>query len=83
MVLDNDGNFIIADNGNHCIRRIDVRTEMVTTLVGIAGKPGYQDGNPDDAMFRNPWGLCIDRRGDGTIYIADRSNRCIRKLTIE
>jgi len=83
MVIDNDGNFIVADAGNHCIRKIDVKTKMVTTVVGIAGKSGYQDGNPDDALFNNPWGVCIDRRGDGTIYVADRDNRCIRKLTIE
>jgi len=82
LVLDDFGNFIIADNGNHCIRKIDIKTGIVSTVVGIPGKAGYQDGNPDNALFRNPWGLCIDRR-DGSIYIADRGNHCIRKLTIE
>lgn len=82
MVLDIEGNLIVADNGNHCIRMISPTDSIVSTLVGIAGKAGYLDGNPDDALFENPWGLAVDRR-DGAIYIADRGNQCIRKLTIE
>lgn len=81
MVLDNDGNLIIADVNNHCIRQISPEG-IVSTIVGIAGKSGYQDGNSDDALFNAPWGLCIDRN-DGSIYIADRGNKCIRKLTRE
>ena len=85
MVVDNDGNLIIADRYNHCIRMINVRTGMVSTLVGIAGKKGYQDGNPDDALFNGPMGLCIIRSGEneGAIYIADTDNKCIRKLVFE
>ncbi|MDR1666997.1 MAG: IPT/TIG domain-containing protein [Bacteroidales bacterium] len=81
MVLDNEGNLVIAEQGNHCIRQISPEG-IVTTIVGIAGKADLRDGNPDDAMFNAPWGLAIDRR-DGTIYIADRGNKCIRKLTIQ
>ncbi|MDR0699391.1 MAG: IPT/TIG domain-containing protein [Tannerella sp.] len=81
MVLDNEGNLIIAEQGNHCIRKISPQG-VVSTVIGIAGKTGNQDGSPEDATFNAPWGLCIDRR-DGSIYIADRGNRCIRKLTIE
>ncbi|MDR1153966.1 MAG: IPT/TIG domain-containing protein [Bacteroidales bacterium] len=82
MVLDSDGNLVVADRDNHCIRKIDLHTGLVSTLAGIAGKAGFVDGNPDDALFRQPWGLCIDRR-DGAMYVADTGNRCIRKLTIE
>ncbi|MDR0574006.1 MAG: IPT/TIG domain-containing protein [Tannerella sp.] len=81
MVLDNDGNLIVADVNNHCIRQISPEG-IVTTIVGIAGKSGYQDGNSEDALFNSPWGLCIDRN-DGSVYIADRGNKCIRKLTRE
>jgi hypothetical protein len=80
MILDINNNLVIADQNNHCIRRITPEGN-VETVVGIAGKSGYQDGNPDDALFNQPWGLAIDN--DYTIYVADYANQCIRKLTIE
>jgi len=80
IVLDINNNLVIADAGNHCIRRI-TPDGMVETVVGVPGKKGYQDGNPEDALFDNPWGLAIDK--DYTIYVADTGNHCIRKLTIE
>jgi hypothetical protein len=80
MILDADNNLVIADVNNHCIRKISPEG-VVTTVVGIAGKAGYQDGSPEDALFNSPWGLAIDK--DYTVYVADRGNQCIRKLTIE
>lgn len=80
MVLDVNNDLVIADQNNHCIRRITSKG-MVETVVGIPGKAGYQDGNPEDALFDQPWGLAIDK--DYTIYVADVNNQCIRKLTIE
>jgi len=80
FVLDRDGNLILADTNNHCIRKISPEGD-VSTLIGIPTKKGYQDGNPEDAMFDTPRGLCID--SEGGIYIADTWNQCIRKLSIE
>jgi len=80
MVIDINNNLVIADVNNHCIRRV-TSDGMVETVVGIPGKAGYKDGNPEDALFNSPWGLAIDK--DYTIYVADRGNQCIRKLTIQ
>ncbi|MEN6324403.1 MAG: IPT/TIG domain-containing protein [Proteiniphilum sp.] len=80
MILDVNNNLVIADAGNHCIRRITPEGN-VETVVGVPGKAGYMDGNPEDALFNNPWGLAIGK--DYTIYVADRGNKCIRKLTIQ
>ncbi len=80
MVFDEEGAIVLADENNHCIRKI-TPDGMVTTIVGIGGKAGYQDGNPDDALFYNPRGVCIDK--DYNIYIADYNNNCIRRLAIE
>ena len=80
MILDVNNNLVVADQNNHCIRRITPEG-MVETVIGIPGKAGYQDGNPEDALFNQPWGLAIDK--DYTIYVADYNNQCIRKLTIE
>lgn len=80
MILDVNNNLVIADANNHCIRRITPEG-FVETVVGVPGKSGYMDGNPEDALFNDPWGLAIDN--EYTIYVADRGNNCIRKLTIQ
>lgn len=38
-----DGTIFIADTYNHCIRYIRRGCDLVETLVGIPGKPGYID----------------------------------------
>lgn len=80
ICFDKDGNLYIADRGNHIIRKVDTNG-MVSTVIGIPGVSGYVDGNPDFAMFNNPWGVAID--DDGIIYIGDANNDCLRKLSIE
>jgi hypothetical protein len=80
LVFDVNNNIVLADAGNHCIRQITPEGR-VSTLIGIAGKAGYQDGNPDDALFNYPKGVAIDK--DYNIYIADYNNNCIRKLAVE
>lgn len=79
ICFDPDGIMYIADSGNHCIRKID-RNGIVSTVIGIPGRKGYVDGVPDDALFDTPTGVAVD--DEGTIYIADQKNRCVRKLAI-
>jgi hypothetical protein len=80
MVFDENLNLIFSDPENHCIRQI-TPDGIVSTLIGIPQKAGYQDGNPEDALFNNPSGVCIDK--DYNIYIADSNNNCIRKLVVQ
>jgi hypothetical protein len=82
IYFDPDGNLYIADGGNHCIRKI--RTDnYVETVVGIPGEKGtYADnGGKDEAKFNEPRGVGVGR--DGTVYVADWGNKCIRKLAQE
>lgn len=80
ICFDKDGNLYIADRGNQCIRKMNPEG-IVTTVIGLPGIKGYVDGAPDVAQFNDPFGVAID--DDGTIYIADYENKCIRKLAIE
>jgi hypothetical protein len=80
FVFDDNLNLIFADQGNHCIRQI-TPDGIVSTIIGRPTQSGYVDGNPDDAKFNEPIGMCIDK--DYNIYIADSKNNCIRKLVVE
>ena len=80
LILDEDDNLYIADTENHVIRKVTPQGQ-VSTVIGQAGVAGYQDGDPDVALFNKPYGVCINK--EGIIYIGDHENQCIRRLAIE
>lgn len=80
LILDENDDMYIADTNNHVIRKVSPDGK-VSTVIGQAGKSGYQDGSPDVALFNRPFGVCINK--EGIIYIADYENQCIRRLAIE
>ena len=67
----------VADQDNHRIRKITT-SGVVSTLAG-SGTPGYTDGTGTSAKFYSPTGVAVD--GAGNVYVADRSNHRIRKIT--
>jgi sugar lactone lactonase YvrE len=75
---DANGNIFVADSENHTIRKISPLGE-VTTLAGLAGMAGTNDGCGAKARFYLPSGLCVD--GDGNVFVADSGNYTIRKIT--
>lgn len=76
IAVDGSGNLYIADHNNHCIRLIKPNGE-VSTLAG-SGK-GFADGSLTQAQFQFPTGITID--DNGLIYVADKSNGRIRKIS--
>lgn len=80
--FDTDGNLFIADAMNHCIRRVDHSTQIMTTIAGT-GVPGYSgDGGPAiHATLNQPYALDIDPQGN--LYVVDRLNCVIRKIDTE
>lgn len=78
-VFDAHGNLYEAEAMNHCIRRVDAATGVITTVAGI-GEEGYSgDGGPAvEAAMNQPYSLDID--ADGNLYIVDRLNAVIRKV---
>ena len=77
--FDAHGNLYFSDTFNHCIRRVDARTGVITTCAGC-GEAGYSgDGGPaGHARFNEPYGIAVDIAGN--IYVADRHNHCVRRI---
>ncbi len=77
IVVDASGNVYVADTNNNRIRKI-TPTGLVTTFAG-SGVKGYADGQGTSAMFKEPCGVALD--ASGNLYVADRLNCRIRKIT--
>lgn len=73
------GNLYITDTGNDAVRRVDLRTHIITTICGD-GSAGYAgDGSKAvSARLNKPGGIAADRRNN--IYINDIANNVIRKI---
>jgi DNA-binding beta-propeller fold protein YncE len=81
IAVDGHGNILLVDTENHCIRRIDAASALVTTVAGT-GQPGADgDGGPATAaMLKRPHGVCVDQAGN--LYIGDSENHRIRFVSI-
>ena len=82
VATDANGNLFIADSGNNVIRRVDVGTNVITTVVGsVPGNAGYSgDGGPaTGATLRQPGGIAVDAAEN--LYISDSDNAVVRKVT--
>jgi sugar lactone lactonase YvrE len=77
VALDAQGNLYVADTDNHCIRKV-TPAGVVSTLAG-RGTSGYLDGPAATAAFNAPTGVAVD--GQGTVYVADNRNNCIRAIS--
>jgi hypothetical protein len=76
IAVDGSGNLYVADRYNHRVRKVSP-AGAVTTLAGSTY--GYTDGTGITAQFREPGGIAVD--GSGNLYIADRNNSLIRKIS--
>jgi len=74
----NDGTLIVADSGNHVIRRIT--DEFVITIAGN-GRAGFNDGREGEVQFNNPRSAIMSP--DGYIYVVDTLNHVIRRIDDE
>lgn len=77
--LDGKGNLYIAEANNHAIRKVDLRSGIISTVAGT-GKKGYagDNGPAVKATFQEPYAVVASPEGD--LYIVDRLNAVIRKV---
>ncbi|MFI5180852.1 MAG: hypothetical protein ACHQPI_05640 [Thermoanaerobaculia bacterium] len=77
VATDSSGNVYAADTVNQTVRMITA-DGTVTTLAGLPGSSGSDDGTGSAARFYNPGAVAVD--GAGNVYVADTGNSTIRKI---
>ncbi|HEY1170146.1 MAG TPA: NHL repeat-containing protein [Verrucomicrobiae bacterium] len=78
LTIAGDGALLVADTGNHILRRVAMNG-AVTTYAGLAGTPGNTNGPLSQARFHSPLGLKRDAAGN--VWVADSGSHTIRKIT--
>ncbi len=81
ITVDVAGNLYIADTNNFRIRKVDVTTGLISTMVGDGNQGFSGDGGAATAAsLDSPTSVVID--GAGNLYIADTGNHRIRKVDV-
>lgn len=82
--FDKAGNLYIVDMVNHAVRRVDAKTQVITTFAGTGGSAGYSgDGGPaEKAQFKQPHSIQFDPSGEH-LYICDIGNNVIRRVEMK
>ncbi len=80
ITIDSSGNLYFSDDDNSRIRRINIASGIISTVVG-SGIRGYagDGGNPLTAQINAPTGVAVDV--SGRIYFSDAGNNVIRMVT--
>ncbi|MDK2123351.1 NHL domain-containing protein [Parachitinimonas caeni] len=80
LAFDRTGNLYVADSYNHRVRKIDMKSGIVTAFAGIQGDGGFSgDGGPAiGAQLANPTAIAFDQTGN--MFIADAANNRIRRV---
>lgn len=79
VTVDDSGNLLISDTGNHRIRQVSP-DGVITTLAGTNGEGFSGDGGPAvAAQLSSPRYTVIG--GDGSVYVADTLNHRVRKVS--
>jgi streptogramin lyase len=82
LVFDSKGDLYFAERDNHVIRKVDMKTSVISTVAGT-GTAGFGgDGGPGaKAQLRQPH--CVFRDRDGTLLICDIGNHRLRRLHLD
>ncbi len=78
IAVDRDGNVVFSDWPGHRIFRI-TPDGVLTTIAGAKNAAGNVDANGTSARLFEPAGIAFDDAG--TLYIAERLNEDVRRMT--
>jgi sugar lactone lactonase YvrE len=78
--FDSKGNLYIDERDNHIVRRVDMKSGLISTVAGTPGKNGYGGdlGLATKALLNQPHGITLD--GSGNLYICDPLNNRVRRV---
>lgn len=79
IAIDRDGSLLVADTGNHSLRRVTLDGN-VTTIAGN-GDDGELDGKSLEASFNQPIAIAVRR--DGAIFVASAAESSVRMLSFD
>ena len=75
-----NGNIVVADSYNNCIRIVTLNGVVTTLAGGSSSSGGSADGTGTSARFSNPRGVAV--LPNGTVVVADTNNHRIRIVTL-
>jgi sugar lactone lactonase YvrE len=82
LCIDRDDNVIIADSGNHLIRKYQPKDGKIVRIAGNGEKGESGKGGPPlDTPLNEPHGVHV--HADGTLYIVDSNNDRVFRLVKE
>ena len=82
LLFDRNGDLYITERDNHVIRKVNMKTGVISTVAGT-GKAGFSGdvGPGTQAQLSQPHCIVLDR--DGTMLICDLANHRIRRLHLD
>jgi hypothetical protein len=75
-----DGALFVTDFAAHTLRRLDLSSGAVATVLGQADFEGALIGGTDDALLSFPSGLA---HHDGALFIAETGNHVVRRVDVD
>ncbi|MGQ0636484.1 MAG: hypothetical protein ACT4QC_17870 [Planctomycetaceae bacterium] len=79
LALGPDGALYVCETVNHCVRRVEERTGLISTVAG-AGKKGYDGdgGSANRALCNEPYEVRFD--SGGNMYFVEMQNHLVRMV---
>jgi len=72
------GELFVADTENHAVRRIDLTTGVITTVLGTGARGDGPETSPLLCKLSRPHGVFAD--SSGTLFVTDSEAHRIRVL---
>ncbi len=82
LAIDNHGDVVFVDKGSNRVRKVDLRTGIISTIAGMCFFGFDGDGKPASrSMLHSPEGVVFDHANN--LYLSDTENHRIRKVDAE